>query len=191
MFARTERLLLRPGWKEDAPALFRAICDERIAGNLTTVSWPYRIEDAEAFLTREHGPDEYSMLITLRTSGAPEVIGNIGLKQKPDGRTVLGYWIAPSHWGRGYATEAGRAVVEIARDSLRLPALSASHFRDNPASGRVLRKIGFRPTGRVGPRFSTGRRGPAACIEYGLSLTDIPARGDQLQADAACAMLAA
>jgi RimJ/RimL family protein N-acetyltransferase len=177
MFARTERLLLRPGWREDAPALFRAICDERIATNLTTVSWPYQIEDAKAFLTRERSPAACDMLVFLRTSGAPELIGNIALKQKPDGRTVLGYWITPDRWGRGYATEAARAVIDIARDGLRLPALSASHFRDNPASGRVLRKLGFQPTGRVAPCFSAGRRGPAQCVEYGLDMAD-PAAGD-------------
>ena len=51
------------------------------------------------------------------------------------------------HWGQGYATEAGRAVVAIADESLRLPHLRASHALDNPASGRVLAKLGFAPDG--------------------------------------------
>ena len=50
MFARTERLLLRPGWAEDAPALARAIGDEMIVRNLAVVPWPYSLRDAEAFL---------------------------------------------------------------------------------------------------------------------------------------------
>ena len=50
MFARTERLLLRPGWSQDAPALFKAIGDERIVRNLATAPWPYRPDDAEALL---------------------------------------------------------------------------------------------------------------------------------------------
>ena len=53
MFARTQRLLLRPGWKEDASALFQAICDERIVCNLASAPWPYSFADAEAFLERE------------------------------------------------------------------------------------------------------------------------------------------
>src|SRR4029453_3588759 len=50
MFARTERLLLRPGWAEDAPALARAIADEQVVRNLATAPWPFALEDAEAFL---------------------------------------------------------------------------------------------------------------------------------------------
>ena len=53
MFARTERLLLRPGWSEDAAALLQAISDERIVRNLATAPWPYSLADAEAFLARE------------------------------------------------------------------------------------------------------------------------------------------
>ena len=52
MFARTERLLLRPGWAEDAPALAAAIADEMIVRNLATAPWPYRLRDAEAFLAQ-------------------------------------------------------------------------------------------------------------------------------------------
>ncbi len=50
MFARTPRLLLRPGFPEDAPALAVAIADEAIVRNLATAPWPYRMRDAEAFL---------------------------------------------------------------------------------------------------------------------------------------------
>src|SRR5690606_4449572 len=53
MFARTPRLLLRPGWKEDAPAVAEAIGEFAVAGKLARVPWPYRIEDAEAWLTAD------------------------------------------------------------------------------------------------------------------------------------------
>src|SRR3546814_3092893 len=68
----------------------------------------------------------------------------------------LGYWIARSYWGLGFATEAGKAVVRIAR-AMNLPRLQARHFLDNPASANVLRKIGFRPTNRVVLGYSRGR----------------------------------
>lgn len=168
MFARTERLLLRPGWIEDAPALLRAIGDEAIVRNLASVPWPYRLADAETFLATERRPDEPVMLITRRTAGAPEIIGTIGLGRRPNGEVEFGYWIARRHWGRGYATEAAQAMVEIARDALRLPRLHAGHFLDNPASGRVLEKVGFRPTGVIAPRFSAGRRGTAPCRLFRL-----------------------
>lgn len=170
MFARTERLLLRPGWAEDAPALFRAIADERIVRNLATAPWPYRPEDARSFLARERSPAEPAMLIFLRTAGAPELIGGIGFGRRPEGGVEFGYWLKRDAWGRGYATEAGRAVLAAARDSLRFRRIEASHFLDNPASARVLDKLGFRPTGAIVPRFSLARGEAAPCRLVELEL---------------------
>ncbi len=171
MFARTERLLLRPGWAEDAPALAAAISDGAILRNLAAVPSPYRPDDAEAFLARPHDPAHPTALILARTLGAPRLIGSIGLYPAADGGLELGYWIARRHWGLGYATEAGRAVVAFAREGLRATRLVASHFVDNPASGHVLEKLGFRATGRVAPRASTA---PAARIGYALDLLGRP-----------------
>ncbi|MGH6831135.1 MAG: GNAT family N-acetyltransferase, partial [Methylocella sp.] len=75
MFVRTERLLLRPGWAEDAPALARAIGEEAIVRNLATAPWPYNIEQAHGFLTAERDPRHPSFLIFARTHGAPRLIG--------------------------------------------------------------------------------------------------------------------
>ena len=69
MFARTPRLLLRPGFPEDAPALAAAIADEAIVRNLATVPWPYRMRDAEAFLASPRDPVLPSFLIFERTHG--------------------------------------------------------------------------------------------------------------------------
>jgi RimJ/RimL family protein N-acetyltransferase len=157
MFARTDRLLLRPGWIEDAPALFAAIADETVVRNLATAPWPYTLDHAAAFLATQRQRDEPSLLIFLRTEGPPKLIGTIGLARRRSGERDLGYWIARPHWNRGYATEAGEAVVRAARESLRLPRLAAGHFLDNPASGRVLEKLGFEPTGIVAPRLSCAR----------------------------------
>ena len=189
MFARTERLLLRPGWAEDAPALYRAIADEGIVRNLASAPWPYRPDDARAFLATERKPHEPSMLILRRTDGDPELIGTIGFGRKPDGELEFGYWIARPHWGRGYATEAGQVVVDIARKALRLRKLHAGHFLDNPASGRVLEKLGFRRTGRIVSRYSAGRNAIARCKLFELDLTS--PREEPIEADAPMQMIAA
>ena len=168
MFARTERLLLRPGWSEDAPALFQAIADERIVRNLATAPWPYTLADAEAFLATERKASEPSLLIFRFEDGTPELIGGIGFGRKPGGETEFGYWLVRRCWGRGYATEAGRALLAAARHSLRVRRLDAGHFIDNPASGRVLEKLGFRPTGIIAPRYSAGRGEEAPCRLFKL-----------------------
>jgi RimJ/RimL family protein N-acetyltransferase len=156
MFARTERLLLRPGWAEDAPALARTIADEMIVRNLSSAPWPFSLRDAEAFLAAPRDPVLPSLLIFERTAGEPVLAGACGLGRRASGNVELGYWIARSHWGRGFATEAGEALIGIAQ-ALGIARLEASHFLDNPASGRVLEKLGFRSTGMIAPRLSCAR----------------------------------
>lgn len=179
MFARTERLFLRPGWTEDAVELQSMIADEAVVRNLANAPWPYALDDARTFLQRPHSSTEPSFLIALRTGGAPKIIGGVGIGTQPDGNLELGYWIARPYWGLGFATEAARAVLGIAR-AMNLPRLTGSHMVDNPASGKVLRKLGFQPTGRIVNRYSAGRGGDVATVEY--------AESDAADGDVAAAM---
>lgn len=156
MFARTARLLLRPGFPEDAPALAAAIGDEAIARNLANVPWPYSVRDAEAALASPRDPVLPSLLIFERGLKAPQLAGACGLGRRPSGSVELGYWIARPFWGRGFATEACSALVDIAR-TLGLPSLEGSHFLDNRASARVLEKLGFASLGITAPRMSCAR----------------------------------
>ncbi len=170
MFARTARLLLRPGFPEDAPALAATIADEHIVRHLATAPWPYRMRDATAFLAAPRDPVLPSLLIFERTAGAPELVGACGLGRRPSGSIELGYWVSRPHWGRGIASEAGHALCDIAR-TLGFAALEGSHFLDNPASGRVLEKLGFEPRGVVAPRFSCarGEEAPARLMQLRLN----------------------
>ena len=181
MFARTPRLLLRPGFPEDAPALAAAIADEAIVRNLATAPWPYRMRDAEAFLAGPRDPVLPSLLILERTAGAPQLVGSCGLGRRPSGAVELGYWIARSFWGRGFATEACAALVDIAR-ALGLAQLEGSHFIDNPGSARVLEKLGFTATGLIAPRMSCarGREVPSRLMR--LKLTAVEAEAEALAA---------
>ena len=156
MFARTPRLLLRPGFPEDAPALAAAIADEAIVRNLAAVPWPYSVRDAEAFLASPRDPILPSFLVFERGNAAPQLVGACGLGRRASGSVEMGYWIARPFWSRGYATEACSALTEIAR-TLGLKSLEGSHFLDNPASARVLEKLGFVPLGIVAPRMSCAR----------------------------------
>lgn len=164
MFARTERLLLRPGWADDAPALAQALNDQAVLRNLARVPSPYGVDDAAHFLAR---PDDGlpALLIFARTATAPRLVGGVGIHRDDAGAAELGYWIARPFWGLGFATEAARAMLD-ARHALKLGPLVASHFVDNPGSGRVLSKLGFRATGDIVQRHSVARGGASACTLY-------------------------
>lgn len=168
MFARTERLLLRPSWPEDAAELHQAIADEGIVRNLARAPWPYTVDDAAQFARQAHDPLYPAFLLMLRTHGAPRIIGACGIGNY-DGSAELGYWIARPYWGLGFATEASRAVVNIAK-AIGHKKLTASHFTDNLASGNVLRKLGFQNTGKTALRHSNGRGQAMTCALYEKAL---------------------
>lgn len=176
MFALTPRLTLRPGWFEDAPALAQAIGHEAVVSRLARAPWPYARGDAEAFLSLPRGATDPRFVIVER-SGAHRLIGGIGLQRADNGDHELGYWLTPDAWGRGYATEAGRAVIDIARHALPLTRLTAYHHADNPASGHVLRKLGFVETGRS-QRWSLARGGMVEAVDFVLDLDVEAARAD-------------
>ncbi len=182
MFARTPRLTLRPGWIEDAPALTRAVAHECVVAKLARLPWPYHLLDAETFLTMPVARDEARCLVFAHDLGdAPQLIGGCGISRE-DGVANLGYWLTPDAWGRGYATEAGRAMLGIARWSLGHRHLAAHHHLDNPASGRVLRKLGFTPTGVREPRPSRGRGTTVPSVSYALSLDDAEVEAPRMAA---------
>ncbi len=171
MFALTPRLTLRPGWLEDAPALANAIAHEAVVTELSRAPWPYGQQDACSFLCLQHAVDEPQFFIVLR-GGDPRLIGGIGLRK--DGCAhELRYWLTPDAWNRGYATEAARAVVAIARDSLRLPRLVAKHAVGNSRSGRVLAKLRFEPTGRTIPLECRALGRAVEAMETELNLGDL------------------
>lgn len=167
MFHRTQRLFLRPAWPEDWEEVFGGIADEGVVMNLARAPWPYRAEDARAFVSRGQDPCRPSFLVIEPDTGRAVGCAGIG---DCDGDVEIGYWIARPFWGRGYATEAGGAIVQIAR-LIGHRRLRGSHFTDNPASGRVLRKLGFVPTGQVQARYSCARGQEAPACNYALDLS--------------------
>jgi len=71
------------------------------------------------------------------------VIGCADIDAVEAGSADIGYWFDEAYWGGGYASEAARAVVRFAFETLGLERLTAGHVNDNPASGNVLTKLGF------------------------------------------------
>lgn len=167
---RTDRLSLRPGRLDDAPALLRAIVDQDIVRNLASAPWPYSLADAERLAGAPFNAKEPRLFIFRTDAGPEELIGVVGLDQMPSGDVELGYWIAKAHWNLGYASEVGRLMIEIARTELGLSRLVAGYFVDNPASGHVLTKLGFVHTPGLIDRQSRARGGVVACQMCTLDL---------------------
>jgi RimJ/RimL family protein N-acetyltransferase len=165
MFARTERLILRPAWPEDAPRLAGALNQIDVSRNLFQVPQPYSVADAAAWIDRPREPRLPELLVLLRTRGTPRLVGGCGIVRAHDGALELGYWIDRPHWGLGFATEAARALMRMVR-ATGLGRVRAGQFLDNPASGRVLRKLGFQPTGRIENRLCRARNDVVATAVY-------------------------
>ena len=141
----TDRLLLRPFELTDAPVVQRELSRIEMA-RMLAIPHPYpKGGAAEWIATARPGRD---FAIVLRE--ANEVIGGIAVFEREQHRRAeLGYWCAIDYWGRGYATEAVRAVIEYAFRELALNRVHAECHGDNPASRRVLEKAGMTLEGHL------------------------------------------
>ncbi len=149
---QTDRLVLRPFEPGDAPAVQRILGERAMSDSLINIPHPFSEEMAAGRIDRHIAMCRAGRMaefaIVLPASG--ELIGSTGLNiHRWRRRAELFYWIARPHWGRGYATEAAATVVSYGFTELALKRIYAQHFVANPASGRVLCKIGLRYRRRV------------------------------------------
>lgn len=141
----TARLILRAPRLGDAKAIAALANDRQIAENTARIPHPYRPSDAKDWIAgANRNPDEEQYVITL-ANGA--LIGACGLELREGPVPAIGYWLGQPSWGKGYATEAVRALIDHAFVDLEHEALLASARVTNPASRRVLEKCGFQWTG--------------------------------------------
>jgi ribosomal-protein-alanine N-acetyltransferase len=146
----TPRLQLRPFTLQDAAEVRRLAGAREVAATTLRIPHPYPEGAAEAWILTHAGSwercEELNLAAVRREDG--RLVGSVGLVLAlSDQRAELGYWIGMPYWGRGYATEAARAVVGWAFRELGLERVHACHAAANPASGAVLRKLGMRPEG--------------------------------------------
>ncbi|HEX8420431.1 MAG TPA: GNAT family N-acetyltransferase [Sphingomonas sp.] len=156
MFAWTRRLTLRPCWPEDAATLAAIGHDESVKPYARA---PSSISEAQAAIASSDSGHGVEFVICAHEGGIPRLIGSIALVPQIDAHELC-FWLTSDVWGRGYATEAGNAVVAIARHALPIRRLTAACPSDNAASARVLRKLGFRGAERreFGPSQARSRR---------------------------------
>ena len=139
----TERLTLRAPRREDVKAIAVLANDRRIAVNTTRIPHPYRLADAEQFIAAVNRRDGEVCFVIAH---GDTLIGACGIDPRDDA-PELGYWLGTRYWGRGYATEAVRAVIDYAFGDLEHESLQAGARVSNPASRRVLEKCAFQWTG--------------------------------------------
>ncbi|HFC09860.1 MAG TPA: N-acetyltransferase [Chloroflexi bacterium] len=141
----TERLRLRPFTEDDIPTLAR-LANDRAVAKTTTIPFPYTEAHARAWIAT-HAPaaergERLVWAITEAHTG--QLMGAIELRFLT-ARHVgeLAYWLGKAFWGQGYTTEAARAVLAYGFGKAGLYRIQAQHFHTNPASGRVMQKIGM------------------------------------------------
>ena len=146
----TSRLLLRPFEIGDAPEIARLAGAREIAANTLRIPHPYTRDHAEGFIQscRFNAQEGNSAVLAILMRENQQLCGATGLEiDWVHRRAELGYWIGVPFWGQGYATEAAAALLGFGFSSLHLHRIFAYHFANNPASGRVLEKIGMRREG--------------------------------------------
>ncbi|WP_332448603.1 GNAT family N-acetyltransferase [Methanoculleus sp.] len=151
----TGRLLLRPFDLADAPAVQR-LCGDYAVASATLLPYPYPDGLAEVWIAslREGSERGDAAAFAVTLAGEGSLIGGVRLRiDLEHARGELGFWVAPSCWGRGYATEAVRAVIGYGFCVLGLHRIHAVHFSRNPASGRVMEKCGMLYEGRSRGHF--------------------------------------
>ena len=141
----TDRLLLRPFTLADASEVQRLAGDYEVASCSLEIPYPYPDGAAEAWIATHRPGFEKGMHVIYAVTRDGDLVGAAGLVEvnRRHGRAELGYWVARHYWGRGYATEAARAVIEYGFSVLGLHRVYAMHFSRNPASGRVMEKCGM------------------------------------------------
>lgn len=172
---KTARLELRALVLDDAPALHRLANAPEVAATTLLIPHPYPPGAAEAFIVGQEGAFMEGRGITYgifeQESGELTGCTGIGIDRR-DNRAEMGYWIGVPYWRRGYATEAALRLLAFAFAWYRLPRVEAACFASNPASARVLEKIGmercgFRPNGV----YKEGR-GWEDVVDYEMLIAD-------------------
>lgn len=165
-----ERLVLRGMTIDDAKDVQRLAGDERIAATTALIPHPYPDGAAEEWISTHEAEFKAGRsvvwAITLRKTG--ELLGAMGLIIKVEHeRAEIGYWIGVPFWNMGYVTEAARLTLRYGFEQRGLSRIFAHHFENNPASGRVMQKLGMTYEGTLRKHIKKWDR-LLDCPHYGI-----------------------
>ena len=149
----TDRIILRPWRDSDAEVLYRWASDPDVGPR---AGWaPHKsVEESLEIIRTVFNDAFHTCAIELKATG--EAIGAMGYGPScecnlpvREGEPLIGYWVAKPYWNQGICTEALRLMLDHIRETTDIQSLISGHFVDNPASGRVMEKCGFVPTGET------------------------------------------
>ena len=167
----TNRILLRPWLENDAPALFKYASDPEVGSR---AGWPpHKSVEESLGIIRTLFNNDSTWAIVLKETG--EAIGAMGYGPScecnlpaREGEPLIGYWVGRPYWDCGICTEALRLMLDFIRNNTDIASLISGHFIDNPASGRVMGKCGFIPTGETVIDPSQGSETPIRVLRLEL-----------------------
>ena len=149
----TDRLILRKAIsKQDKISLVSQIRDWEVVKWLANVPYPYTYNDCEDYFLISDS-NQYALNIFLDN----KLIGGVSLTLDGDNYYDLGYWLGKDYWGKGYATESSKKLLEYALEKLNSPKIKSGYFVDNLSSGNVLKKLGFKEVG-IEKRYSDSNK---------------------------------
>ncbi|WP_223068378.1 GNAT family N-acetyltransferase [Paenibacillus caui] len=145
-----ERLILRPFNLDDAQVVQELAGDKYVAEMTLNIPHPYEDGMAEEWIETHIDNFNEDRLLTLAIVHKEEkyLIGaiSIGINKKFD-HGELGYWIGRKYNNNGYCTEAAKGIVKYAFEEMKLNRIFARHLGKNPASGKVMKKLGMKYEG--------------------------------------------
>lgn len=171
---KTKRLLLRPPELADARRISLLAGDYDVASMTGTIPYPYSEQQAVEWIESVQSGEEGVVFAILHRD---ELVGCTGYRAFGFDHAELGYWIGKSYWGQGYASEAVEALIGHAFDLGAFDYLLAGHFIDNPASERVIRKLGFVAQGGE-IRDCAARGAKTRCLTYRLDRARVGLTGE-------------
>jgi len=159
---RSQRLSYRPLQATDAGRIATLAGEWDIARMTSRIPHPYSLVDADLWIA-SIGNDEFVRGVEHEGN----LIGAVGYIEGEGGQAEIGYWIGKPWWGRGFATEATRALIAHCFGVCGFRHLTCGHFVDNPASERVIAKLGFRRIGKSS-QWCEARKSDVNTIRYAL-----------------------
>jgi [ribosomal protein S5]-alanine N-acetyltransferase len=146
----TERLILRKLTTEDSEQVESLASDYDVAKTTLTIPHPYPKGSAKEFISNINKAQEEEKIViyAITKKDDSSLIGIINLSlQKIYDRAELAYWVGKPYWGKGYGTEAAKALLEYGFEELNLNRIFAASFTNNPGSWRIMEKIGLKHEG--------------------------------------------